>query len=120
MSARARRAEGARSILTAPRGPAPLNQRFAENLIGLRGRVDLSQERTAERAGLHISEVSLLERGQRTPQLDTIVRLAGAVEAAPCAFLLGMAWELGGSVQCPGAYARRQAETAHSDCLESR
>jgi hypothetical protein len=36
----------------------------------------------------------LLEHGRRVPRLDTIVKLAGAVELEPCALLMGLAWEL--------------------------
>jgi len=56
--------------------------------------VRLSKTATAERAGLHRTEVSLIERGERVPRLDTIVKLAGALEMEPCALLVGMAWKL--------------------------
>lgn len=69
-----------------------LRRRFGENLILLRNRVDLTQVETAKRSGLHLTEVSLLERGLRLPRLDTIVKLAGAVEAEPCELLTGMVW----------------------------
>lgn len=64
------------------------------NLVERRGRVGLSQQGTADRAGLHRTEVALIESGKRLPRLDTIVKLAGAVEVEPCALLMGMAWEL--------------------------
>jgi transcriptional regulator with XRE-family HTH domain len=68
-----------------------LPRRFARNLVTARTRVDLGQMETAERAGLHLSEIGLLERGLRVPRLDTIVKLAGAVEVEACALLTGMA-----------------------------
>lgn len=86
------------------REAADLNRRFGENLILLRGRADLSQERTAERAGLHRTELSLLERGLRLPRLDTIVKLAGAIEVEPCELLAGMTWRLGRNRRRSGAY----------------
>jgi transcriptional regulator with XRE-family HTH domain len=67
---------------------------LGKNLVTFREKRDLSQTATAERAGLHRTEVSLIERGQRVPRLDTIVKLAGAVEVDPCALLKGMAWRL--------------------------
>jgi transcriptional regulator with XRE-family HTH domain len=85
-----------------------LKQRFGENLILLRDRVDLSQEQTAERAGLHKTEISLLERGLRLPRLDTIVRLAGAIEVEPCELLTGMNWRLAGNIR-RGGYMRQDA-----------
>jgi transcriptional regulator with XRE-family HTH domain len=71
-----------------------LGWRFGQNLVELRGRVGLSQIGTAERAGLNRTEINLLEHGRRVPRLDTIVKLAGAVEVEPCALLAGLAWEL--------------------------
>jgi transcriptional regulator with XRE-family HTH domain len=79
-----------------PRGPeaAALGRRLGQNLIELRARAGLSQTGLAERAGLHRTEIALLERGLRIPRLDTVVKLAGAVEARPCELLAEMAWKL--------------------------
>jgi transcriptional regulator with XRE-family HTH domain len=71
-----------------------LGHRFGENLTEMRGRVGLSQVATADRAGLHRTEVALVEHGRRIPRLDTLVKLAGAVEVAPCELLAGMSWRL--------------------------
>ncbi len=95
-----------------------LRRRFGENLIRLRSRVDLSQEEAAERAGLHRTEISLLERGLRLPRLDTIVRLAGAVEAEPCELLTGMVYRAGTRVQ-RGEWVR-QGASASEDAQPSR
>lgn len=95
-----------------------LRRRFGENLIRLRNRVDLSQEETAERAGLHKTEISLLERGLRLPRLDTIVKLAGAIEAEPCELLTGMVYRAGrvqrGEWVQQGASAPDDAQPARS------
>ncbi len=95
-----------------------LRGRFGENLIRLRNRVDLSQGETAKRAGLHITEVSLLERGLRLPRLDTVVKLAGAVEAEPCELLAGMIWHAGrvqrGEWTRQGAYAPKGSQPSRS------
>lgn len=84
-----------------------LKQRFADNLILLRGRVDLSQEQAAERAGLHKTELSLLERGLRLPRLDTLIKLSGAIEVESCELLAGMSWRLGSNAGQRGAYVRQ-------------
>lgn len=78
------------------KGPqaAEASRILGRNLVAFRGRVGLSQEGTADRAGLHRTEVALIEGGKRLPRLDTIVKLAGAVEVQPCALLEGMAWRL--------------------------
>lgn len=56
---------------------AALRRRFGDNLIVQRGRMDLSQADVSLRSGVHLTEISLLERGLRLPRLDTVVRLAG-------------------------------------------
>lgn len=68
--------------------------RLGQNVVEAREKRGLSQTATAERAGLHRTEVSLVERGQRVPRLDTIVKLAGALQMEPCALLVGIAWKL--------------------------
>ncbi len=45
----------------------------------LRRRQKLSQEELADRAGLHWTYVSDLERGQQTPTVDVVNRLARAL-----------------------------------------
>jgi transcriptional regulator with XRE-family HTH domain len=53
---------------------------FAANLRAAREQKEFSQEELARRARLHRTEVSLLERAGREPRLETIVRLAHALE----------------------------------------
>ena len=67
---------------------------LGQNLVRFRGRAGLSQQGTAVRAGIHRTHVAKIEGGERLPRLDTIVKLAGALEVEPCALLMGMAWEL--------------------------
>lgn len=69
-------------------------RRLGQNVVAAREKRDLTQTATAERSGLHRTEVSLIERGKRVPRLDTIVKLAGALQLEPCALLVGMAWRL--------------------------
>jgi len=92
-----------------------LKRRFGDNLILLRDRVDLSQEQIAVRSGLHKTQIGLLERGLRLPRLDTIIKLAGALEAAPCDLLDGMAWRLGTDRGHPGAYVRSGAAAQQTE-----
>jgi len=67
---------------------------LGQNLGQCRQRVGLSQAATAERAGLHRTEIGFIETGKRVPRLGTLVKLAGAVEVAPCELLAGMSWRL--------------------------
>lgn len=67
-------------------------ERFAHNLRGVRESADLTQEELAFRAGLHRTEVGLLERAERTPRIDTLAKLAGALGVETTALLDGIAW----------------------------
>jgi transcriptional regulator with XRE-family HTH domain len=63
---------------------------FAENLRAVRLGLGLSQERLASLSRLHRTEISLLERGEREPRLNTIVRLARGLGVAPAELLHGI------------------------------
>jgi predicted ATPase/DNA-binding XRE family transcriptional regulator len=61
-----------------------LERSFAELLSVHRGAARLTQEELAERAGLSVGAISLLERGLRTaPRQPTVARLAAALELGP-------------------------------------
>jgi transcriptional regulator with XRE-family HTH domain len=70
-------------------------QRFGDNLARYRLAADLTQEETSFVAGLHRTEISLLERGRRIPRIDTLVKLAATVGVKPEVLLEGIAWEPG-------------------------
>lgn len=69
--------------------------RFGDNLKRLRKRADLSQEEVSYRASLHRTEVSQLERGLRLPRVDTVAKLAAALDATPEEFFEGIVWQTG-------------------------
>lgn len=69
--------------------------RFGDNLKRLRKLADLSQEEVSYRSSLHRTEISQLERGLRIPRVDTVAKLAAAVEAEPGKFFEGIVWEPG-------------------------
>lgn len=56
---------------------------MAQNLRALRSQRKLSQETVAHKAGISVSYVSMLERGQRTPPLQTVEVLAKALAVPP-------------------------------------
>jgi transcriptional regulator with XRE-family HTH domain len=56
---------------------------FAFNLRRLRTSAGLSQEELADRAGLHRTYISSIERGQRNVSLENIFVLAKALGAQP-------------------------------------
>jgi ribosome-binding protein aMBF1 (putative translation factor) len=66
---------------------AGLADKFAVNLKSERLRRKLSQESLAAKARLSVSYISMLERGQRTPPLDTLESLAKALAVPPTSLL---------------------------------
>ena len=61
-------------------------RRFAESLREARENAGISQEQLAERAGLHRTYISQLERRLKTPSLDVIVALARGLRITPLEF----------------------------------
>ena len=62
-------------------------EQFGRNVRDARTRAGVAQVRLAAAAGMHRTEISLLERGARDPRLSTIVRLARALGVSPAALL---------------------------------
>jgi transcriptional regulator with XRE-family HTH domain len=69
-----------------------LAQHFGANLVQVRKRARLSQEQLGLLAGLHRTEIGMLERGIRLPRVDTLLKLAGGLEVEPGELLAGMGW----------------------------
>jgi transcriptional regulator with XRE-family HTH domain len=67
---------------------------FVRNEKKLRQRAGLNQQEAAFLAGLHHTAISLLERHERMPRLETIVRIFSVVESDPWELLDGLAWTL--------------------------
>jgi transcriptional regulator with XRE-family HTH domain len=65
---------------------------FGETLQRLRTEAELSQEHLSALAGLHRTEIGMLERGVRMPRLDTILKLAGALGLQPGALIPDVVW----------------------------
>jgi len=57
--------------------------RFAGNVRRLRAKKKLSQKALADKVGISVSYVSMLERGQRSPPLETIEKMAKALGVPP-------------------------------------
>ena len=73
-------------------------ERFGRNVKRLRLRADLSQEQLSHRADLHRTEIGMLERGIRLPRLDTILKVAGALEIHAGELFDGLDWTPGQSI----------------------
>jgi transcriptional regulator with XRE-family HTH domain len=66
-----------------------LTRRFAANVQRLRSKKKLSQKALADKIGISVSYVSMLERGQRSPPLETIEKMAKALGVTPANLLGG-------------------------------
>jgi transcriptional regulator with XRE-family HTH domain len=66
--------------------------RFGENLARCRKRAGLSQEQLGLRSSLHRTEIGLLERGERVPRIDTLVKIAGALQIPASELVDGIRW----------------------------
>ena len=72
--------------------PFEVSEPFRLNLRRLRRRVGLSQAQLAARASLHRTEIGLLEKGERLPRIDTLMKLAASLEVPPGELLDGIEW----------------------------
>src|SRR6266568_2718113 len=82
-----RRSPAVGSLARSKNNMAGLADKFAVNLKSERLRKKLSQEALASKAGLSVSYISMLERGQRTPPLDTLESLAKALSVSATSLL---------------------------------
>jgi transcriptional regulator with XRE-family HTH domain len=69
--------------------------RLGENLAQARKRADLSQEELGAMASLHRTEISLLERGTRLPRIDTVIKVAAALDVPLDELVEGIGWTPG-------------------------
>jgi transcriptional regulator with XRE-family HTH domain len=67
--------------------PMDLLTRFASNVRRIRTKKQLSQKALADKVGISVSYVSMLERGQRSPPLETIEKVAKALSVPPASLL---------------------------------
>lgn len=94
-------------------GSIDVARHFGANLRRVRKEAELSQEEVGFRSSLHRTEVGLLERGARVPRIDTLVKLAGALDVKiDCAFLDGMTWTSGEREIPAGSFALTSPESS--------
>jgi transcriptional regulator with XRE-family HTH domain len=79
-----------------------MKARFGRNLARCREGADVSQEELSFRASIHRTEVSLLERGERMPRVDTALRIAGSLGVPLDDLVDGLEWRPGYEIVVPG------------------
>ncbi len=71
-------------------GSVELRQRMGSYLLGMRTARNLTQEALAERSGLSVDAVRRIERGQLSPSLETLHKLAGGLDLSLETFFAGL------------------------------
>lgn len=92
-----------RAPTSAPPTPE-MKVRFGQNLARCRDGADVSQEELSFRASIHRTEVSLLERGERMPRVDTALRIAGSLGVPLDDLVAGLEWCPGYEIVVPGSW----------------
>jgi transcriptional regulator with XRE-family HTH domain len=72
------------------RGSTKLSQRFGERVRALRKRKNWSLEELAERAKMHVTYLSSVERGYRNPTLNVLAAVASALEISLSSLVKGI------------------------------
>jgi transcriptional regulator with XRE-family HTH domain len=67
-----------------------LSQRLGERVRALRKRKDWSLEELAERAKMHVTYLSSVERGYRNPTLNVLAAVAAALEVPLSSLVKGI------------------------------
>lgn len=69
---------------------------LGHNVQRYRKKAEISQAQLARRCSLHRTEISLIERGQRTPKADTMLRIAASLGITTGDLVAGLTWHPGG------------------------
>lgn len=67
-------------------------RKLGRNLWRARRRAGYSQEELGALCGLHRTEISFVENGQRLPRIDTLMKLATALEVGVAQLVDGIEW----------------------------
>jgi transcriptional regulator with XRE-family HTH domain len=93
-------------------------RRFGQNMRHVRKGTGLSQEALGFEAGLHRTEIGLLERGARVPRIDTLLKIAAGLGVKVESPLLnGMAWSSGSRTTTPGAFRVTTSQEQHAEAM---
>lgn len=71
------------------------NEALGQTISQLRQNLGLSQEELADRAGIHRTYVSQLERGIKSPTLAVLIKIARALDTKPSRLVRSVEGELG-------------------------
>jgi transcriptional regulator with XRE-family HTH domain len=69
-----------------------IGRKLGRNLWMARRHAGYSQEALGALCGLHRTEISFVENGQRLPRVDTLLKLSGALKVSVKKLLDGIEW----------------------------
>jgi transcriptional regulator with XRE-family HTH domain len=75
---------------------AEVTEQVARRIRRRRRFLDMTQGELARRAGIHRTQIPLIEGGLRMPRLHTLIKLGAALDISPCQLLEGIRWEPAG------------------------
>lgn len=107
-----------RRLPTAAAPTPEMKVRLGQNLARCREGADVSQEELSFRASLHRTEVSLLERGERMPRVDTALRIAGSLGVPLDDLVAGLDWRPGYEIVAPGSWEVAERNGKARNCAD--
>ncbi len=69
-----------------------LAERIGRNVVNQRERAGITQEVLGFRAAMHRTAIGQIERGERMPRADSLIKIAGALGCSPNDLLAGLFW----------------------------
>jgi transcriptional regulator with XRE-family HTH domain len=79
-------------------------ERIGRNVFMARRRAGLSQEELGALAGLHRTEIGMVEKGERLPRADTLIKLASSLAVPVGSLVAGIEWIVPAATS-PGSFA---------------
>jgi transcriptional regulator with XRE-family HTH domain len=85
-------------------------KRVAANLRSARRRLGIGQETLGILAGLHRTEIGMLENAERIPRIDSVVKLATVLGIPVDQIVDGLTWEPSRRLGEPGRFKADRAQ----------
>jgi len=79
-------------------------ERIGRNVFMARRRAGFSQEELGALAGLHRTEIGMVENGERLPRVDTLLKLAFSLVVPVGELVAGIEW-ITPATPAPGSFA---------------
>jgi transcriptional regulator with XRE-family HTH domain len=71
---------------------AEIAERVGRRIRRRRRAIDMTQEELAFRAGIHRTQITLIEKGRRMPYPYTLIKIAAGLGISTCQLFEGITW----------------------------